>query len=227
MRDCIAVVSGGMDSITLLYYLVKRKRRLPALLTFIYGQKHSKEIECVRLHAQRLMCRDLRVIDLSLLAPAFASSSLVSGNLSIPDAAAAADDPQPSTYVPNRNMVFLSIAVAYAETRGVDEVYYGAQRHDRPGYWDASSDFVEQMNAVLKLNRKKPIQIRAPFASNSKADIVRLGFELGVDFGKTWSCFRGQEIACGRCAACVERLQAFEEMGLQDSLSYQSPIAAS
>jgi len=129
--------------------------------------------------------------------------------------------------VPNRNMVFLSIAVAYAETRRVDEVFYGAQRHDQPGYWDASIDFVNHMNTVLRLNRGKPIQIIAPFVSNSKADIVRLGFELGVDFRKTWSCFRGQEIACGRCAACVERLQAFEEMGLQDSLSYQSPIAAS
>jgi 7-cyano-7-deazaguanine synthase len=227
MRDCIAVVSGGMDSITLLYYLAKRKRRLPALLTFIYGQKHSKEIECARYHAQRLMCRDHRVIDLSLLAPAFASSSLVGSDLPIPDAATTRDDPQPSTYVPNRNMVFLSIAVAYAETRGLHEVYYGAQRHDQPGYWDASVEFVEKMNAVLRLNRKQPIQIIAPFASISKADIVRLGFELGVDFGRTWSCFGGQEIACGRCAACVERLQAFEEMGLQDSLSYQSPIAAS
>lgn len=226
MRDCIAVVSGGMDSVTLLYYLVKRKRRLPALLTFIYGQKHSKETECARYHAQRLTCRDHRMIDLSLLAPAFASSSLVSGSLPIPDATAA-DDPQPSTYVPNRNMVFLSIAIAYAETRGVHDVYYGAHRHDQPGYWDASVEFVEKMNGVLRLNRKQPIQIIAPFASNSKADIVRLGFELGVDFGKTWSCFRGQEIACGACSACVERLQAFEEMGLQDSLSYQSPIAAS
>lgn len=224
MSDCVVVISGGMDSITLLHYLVKRKRRLPTLLTFSYGQKHSKEIECVRYHAQRLMCRDHRLIDLSLLAPVFASSSLVSTGLAIPEAAAVLDNPQPSTYVPNRNMVFLSIAVAYAETRGVDEVYYGAQRHDQPGYWDASSDFVDRMNAVLRLNRKKAIQIRAPFAFNSKADIVRLGFELGVDFGKTWSCFRGQEIACGDCAACVDRLRAFAEMGLQDSLPYQTRV---
>lgn len=222
MRDCIAVVSGGMDSITLLYYLVKRKRRLPALLTFAYGQKHSKEIECVHYHAQRLLCRDHRLIDMSLLAPVFASSSLVSADLPIPDAAAAVGDPQPSTYVPNRNMIFLSIAVAYAETRGVDEVFYGAQRHDQPGYWDASSDFVHRMNALLQLNRARPIQISAPFASNSKADILRLGFELGVDFGRTWSCFRGHEVACGLCAACSERLHAFDELGLADSLPYQT-----
>jgi 7-cyano-7-deazaguanine synthase len=222
MIDCIAVVSGGMDSITLLNYLVKRKRRLPALLTFSYGQKHSKEIEFARYHAHRLGCRDHRVLDLSLLAPAFSGSSLVSSHIAIPDAETVLDDPQPSTYVPNRNMVFLSIAVAYAETRGVDEVYYGAQRHDRPGYWDASPDFVDQMNAVLSLNRQHIIRIQAPFAFNSKADIVRLGFELGVDFGKTWSCFRGGEMACGVCAACVERLAAFEEMGLRDTVPYQT-----
>ncbi|HSN74938.1 MAG TPA: 7-cyano-7-deazaguanine synthase QueC [Anaerolineae bacterium] len=223
MSDCIAVVSGGMDSITLLYYLVKRKRRLPALLTFSYGQKHGKEIEFARYHAQRLGCRDHRVLDLSLLAPVFSGSSLVSSALAIPDAETVLDDPQPSTYVPNRNMVFLSIAVAYAETREVPEVYYGAQRHDQPGYWDASPDFVDQMNAVLGLNRRNTIRIQAPFAFNSKADIVRLGFELGVDFGKTWSCFRGGEMACGVCSSCVERLRAFDEMGLRDPLPYASP----
>jgi len=224
MIDCIVVVSGGMDSVTLLYYLVKRKRRLPALLTFSYGQKHGREIEFARYHAQRLGCRDHRVLDLSLLAPAFSSSSLVALDLAIPDAESVLDDPQPSTYVPNRNMVFLSIAVAYAETRGVGEVFYGAQRHDQPGYWDASSDFVDQMNAVLSLNRKNSIRIQAPFAFNSKADIVRLGFELGVDFGKTWSCFRGGEMACGLCSACAERLRAFDEMGLRDPLPCASPI---
>lgn len=223
MIDCIVVVSGGMDSVTLLYYLVKRKRRLPALLTFSYGQKHSQEIEFARYHAQRLSCRDHRMLDLSLLAPAFSASSLVSPNMAIPDAESVLDDPQPSTYVPNRNMVFLSIAVAYAETRGVNEVYYGAQRHDLPGYWDAGRDFVDHMNAVLSLNRKNAIRIHAPFAFNSKADIVRLGFELGVDFGKTWSCFRGGEKACGLCSACVERLRAFDEMGLRDPLPYASP----
>jgi 7-cyano-7-deazaguanine synthase len=222
MIDCIVVVSGGMDSITLLYYLVKRKRRLPALLTFSYGQKHGKEIEFARHHAQHLGCRDHRVLDLSLLAPVFASSSLVSSRLAIPDAETVPDDPQPSTYVPNRNMVFLSIAVAYAETRGVDEVYYGAQRHDQPGYWDASPDFVDRMNALLRLNRMRPLRIQAPFAFNSKADIVRLGFELGVDFGKTWSCFGGAELACGVCSSCVERLGAFDEMGLRDTLPYRT-----
>lgn len=222
MIDCIVVVSGGMDSVTLLYYLVKRKRRLPALLTFIYGQKHDREVECARHHACRLGCKDHRLLDLSPLAPAFARSSLVAGGPAVPDLEAVLEDPQPSTYVSNRNMVFLSIAAAYAETRGVDEVYYGAQRHDLPGYWDATPNFVDQMNAVLRLNRKNTVQIRAPFAFNSKADIVRLGFELGVDFGTTWSCFRGQEVACGRCAACVERLRAFEEMGLVDSLPYQT-----
>ena len=135
---------------------------------------------------------------------------------------AVAGDDQPSTYVPNRNMIFLSIAVAYAETRGMAEVYYGAQRNDLVSYWDTTPEFVDRMNATLQLNRKNTIQIKTPFVHNSKADILRLGFELGVDYGKTWSCFQGDQVACGVCPACVQRLQAFEELGIPDPLPYRS-----
>lgn len=221
MIDCVAVVSGGIDSTTLLYYLVERKQRRPALLTFVYGQKHTREIEYARYHARRLGCGDHLLVDLSLLAPVFASSSLVSADLAVPDRDAASHEAQPSTYVPNRNLIFLTIAAAYAETRGATEVYYGAQRNDLAGYWDTTLDFVERTNALLRLNRVHRIQIQAPFVSLSKADVVRLGFELGVDYGKTWSCFRGEDRACGRCQPCVDRLAAFREMGLADPLPYQ------
>lgn len=220
MIDCIAVVSGGMDSITLLYYLVKRKGRKPALLTFSYGQKHSRETECVQYHAKRLGCPEPTVIDLSSLAPAFASSALVSPELPVPDMAAIAGHPQPPTYVPNRNMILLAVSVAYAETRAVGEVYYGAQRSDLVGYWDTTPEFVERMNTLLRLNRRCVVQVKAPFVFYSKTDIVRLGFELGVDYAKTWSCFRGEPLACGTCPACTERLAAFDEMGMHDPLPY-------
>lgn len=222
MIDSIAIISGGMDSVTLLYYLVKRKAYSPALLTFAYGQKHTREAEFARYHARRLRCRDHRLLDLTFLVPAFAGSSLVSDDLPIPSMQAVAGDDQPSTYVPNRNMIFLSIAVAYAETRSVAEVYYGAQRNDLVSYWDTTLEFVDRMNATLQLNRKNTIQIKTPFVHNSKADILRLGFELGVDYGKTWSCFQGDQVACGVCPACVQRLQAFEELGICDPLPYRS-----
>ncbi len=221
MIDSIAIISGGMDSVTLLYYLVKRKAHSPALLTFVYGQKHTREAEFARYHARRLKCRDHRLLDLTFLVPAFAGSSLVSDDLPIPSMQAVAGDDQPSTYVPNRNMIFLSIAIAYAETRGVAEVYYGAQRNDLVGYWDTTPEFVDRMNATLQLNRRNSIQIKTPFVHYSKADILRLGFELGVDYGKTWSCFHGDQVACGVCPACVQRLQAFEELDIPDPLPYR------
>lgn len=221
MIDSIAIISGGMDSVTLLHYLVKRKARSPALLTFTYGQKHCREVELARYHARRLKCTDHRLLDLTLLVPVFASSSLVSDDLDVPSMQAVTGDDQPSTYVPNRNMIFLSIAVAYAETRGVSEVYYGAQRSDLLGYWDTTPAFVERMNAVLQLNRKNTIHIKTPFVHYSKADILRLGFELGVDYGKTWSCFQSGPLACGVCPACVQRLHAFDELGIADPLPYR------
>lgn len=221
MIDCVAIVSGGMDSVTLLHYLVKKEQRHPAVLTFLYGQKHSKEIEYAQTQAKRLGCTEHLVLNLNLLRPLFASSALVSEEQVVPAAAEVMGDPQPLTYVPNRNMIFLALAAAYAETNGVTEIYYGAQRHDIYGYWDTTPDFLARLNNVFTLNRKTPLQIKAPFVHYSKADLLSIGLELGVDYAQTWSCYEGQEAACGRCPTCAERLQAFAEVGAQDPLPYQ------
>ena len=221
MVDCVAIVSGGMDSVTLLHYLVKTEHRNPAVLTFFYGQKHDKEVAFARAQTALLGCREHLVLDLALLRPLFASSALVAAEQEIPDAAAVAGDPQPATYVPNRNMIFLSLAAAYAETNGVNELYYGAQQHDIYGYWDTTPDFLARLNQLFALNRKTPIQIKAPFVTHSKTDLLRVGLELAVDYGQTWSCYQGGEMACGRCPTCAERLQAFADMGLTDPLPYR------
>jgi 7-cyano-7-deazaguanine synthase len=118
-------------------------------------------------------------------------------------------------------MIFLALAAAFAETQGVSDIYYGAQRHDIYGYWDTTPQFLEQLNNVYRLNRKAPIQILAPFVTYSKTDILRIGLELEVDYSKTWSCYEGQDVACGRCPTCAERLQAFQNLGLTDPLTYQ------
>jgi len=221
MMDAVVILSGGMDSVTLLHYLVKREKRNPAVLTFTYGQKHSKETALAEYHAKNLGCPGHLVVDLSGLVSVFSDSALVNKEISIPDLEQVQGDPQPPTYVPNRNMVFLSIAAAYAETNGVNVVYYGAQAQDMYGYWDTTSDFLERINALLSLNRKKPVRILAPFVSFSKTDVLRMGLELGIDYEKTWSCYQGGEAACGRCPTCVERLQAFKNLGLTDPLPYQ------
>jgi len=222
MIDSVAIVSGGLDSVTLLHYLVKEQQRRPAVITFIYGQKHSKEVDFARKQADLLDCEAHLVLDLGLLRPLFAHSALIDAETAVPDVIDVMGDPQPVTYVPNRNMIFLALAAAYAETHAVSEVFYGAQRHDMYGYWDTTPQFLAQLNQVYGLNRKNPIEIEAPFINYSKTDLVRRGLELEVDYSQTWSCYEGQELACGRCPTCAERLKAFEDLGLADPLPYRA-----
>lgn len=217
--DCVAIVSGGMDSVTLLHYLIKEKKRRPAVLTFLYGQKHDKEVACARWQCQQLGCDPHLVLDLGLLRPLFANSALVGAQTAIPTAEAVQGDPQPATYVPNRNLIFLALAAAWAETQDVTEVFYGAQRHDLYGYWDTTPTFLERINQLLGLNRQKAIQIQAPFVDHSKADLLRVGLALDVDYAQTWSCYEGGERACGVCPTCAERLQAFAAVGINDPLA--------
>lgn len=220
MPDSVAIVSGGMDSVTLLHFLVKEMQLEPAVITFVYGQKHDKEVDYARANAAELRLSAHLVLDLSLLTPLFAHSALVAADVDVPDVLDVLGDPQPVTYVPNRNMIFLALAAAYAETHDVGDIYYGAQRHDIYGYWDTTPQFLARLNDVYALNRKTPLQIKAPFVEFSKSDILRTGLALGVDYATTWSCYEGKDAACGRCPTCAERLQAFAELGLQDPLPY-------
>ena len=220
MPDCVAIISGGMDSVTLLHHLVKTQGQQPAVITFLYGQKHDREIECARANVALLGLEQPMMVDLSPMKGIFGGSALVDETVDIPDIVDVMGDPQPPTYVPNRNMIFLSLAVAYAESLNVSTVYYGAQRHDVYGYWDTTPDFLARLNQVYALNRKSAIKIEAPFVQHSKADILRMGLELEVDYAQTWSCYVGGDAACGRCPTCAERLKAFEEVGMADPLPY-------
>jgi 7-cyano-7-deazaguanine synthase len=221
MTNCIAIVSGGMDSVTLLHYLVKERGVETAVITFLYGQKHAKEVDLAKEQAQLLGCKEHLVLDLGVLRPLFTTSALVADDIAIPSIEAVTGDPQPATYVPNRNMIFLALAAAYAESHNADTVYYGAQSHDMYGYWDTTPEFLAQLNQVYGLNRKTPIHIEAPFVHYSKTDILRKGLKLGVDYGRTWSCYEGQTAACGQCPTCAERLQAFANVGITDPIPYQ------
>lgn len=219
--DSVAVVSGGMDSITLLHYMVKEQLLSPAVIAFNYGQKHFRELQCVDYHVKALGLPTPEILDLTNLMTLFHRSSLINPEQPVPDATAVVQNDQPpSSYVPNRNMLFLAIAVAFAENSGMEKVFYGAQRHDIYGYWDTTKTFLSKLNELYALN-PETVQIEAPFVDFSKANILQVGLRLDVDYAHTWSCYRGEEKACGTCPTCVERLAAFEQLDMTDPIEYK------
>ncbi|MBA4387753.1 MAG: 7-cyano-7-deazaguanine synthase QueC [Verrucomicrobia bacterium] len=219
MKRAVVLVSGGMDSTTLLHYLKKTEGvdELHAI-SFLYGQKHSREIKMARKQAKKAGVKVHKTIDISPFKHLTTGSALTDRTEPIPELSKLSSEQrkQPPTYVPNRNMVFLSMAAAYAESVGIEELYYGAQLQDEYGYWDCSIDFLERMNHVLRLNHKKPIRVRAPFVGLRKAELLRMGMEMGVDYSDTWTCYHGNKKPCGTCPSCVERGKAFAEVGMAD-----------
>lgn len=223
MSKCVILVSGGMDSVTLLHYAVKTlKMKEIYALSFNYGQKHSRELEEARWNCKKFPeVKEHRVLDLGFMREILKnSSSLVGDVIDVPDlhSIAEKDLDQPITYVPNRNMMLLSLAASYAESCGCQDVYYGAQAQDEYGYWDCTEDFLSRINQVLALNRRDEVEIKAPFVHKSKGDVVSIGLENDVDFGRTWTCYRGGEKPCQECPSCVERKLAFEQAGQKDPL---------
>lgn len=222
MSRAVVLVSGGLDSAVLLAY-VRQRLGVAGVhaLSFNYGQKHVRELEMAGRQVAAAGVLSHRVVDLGFFSELIAGgSALTDKALAVPDLDAIPAErlSQPPTYVPNRNMVFLSMAAAHAEATGSADVYYGAQAQDEYGYWDCTEGFVTAMNGVLSLNRARAVTIRAPFVGMSKAAVVRLGAELGVRFEDTWSCYRGGARPCGRCPTCIERGRAFEAEGLIDPL---------
>ncbi len=223
-KPAVVLLSGGMDSSALLHHVARSLGHGPIhALSYDYGQRHARELECAAWQAEQAGVAEHRVLDISFVGDLVKpGTSLVEGGNAVPDLGTLrdADLDQPPTYVPNRNMMLLSLAVAYAEARGVRDVFYGAQAQDEYGYWDCTAEFVEKLNRVLALNRREAVTIHAPFVRMRKTESLRIGLELGVDYGHTWSCYRGEETACGTCPTCVERLNAFKETGTVDPLPY-------
>ena len=223
-EGAVVLTSGGVDSTTLLFYVAETLGRRPVYtLSFAYGQRHARELACAERQARAVGVAEHRVVDLpDLGALVEGVTALAAGGLDVPDLADLDEEAleQPPTYVPNRNMILLALAAAYAEARGERDVFYGAQAHDEYGYWDCTPDFVARLNEVFELNRRTPVAVHAPFAGKSKGETVKIGLALGVDYAHTWSCYRGGDLACGTCPTCVERLRAFEEAGVADPIAY-------
>lgn len=230
----VVLLSGGLDSTVLLHHVVKDLGRSPVhALSFNYGQRHSRELDAARWQVEEIYSflrrtgsrkrMFHRVIDISFLGPLVAqATTLVTGGGEVPDLAEVAvfDLVQPPTYVPFRNMILLSLAAALAESEKCGAIFHGAQAQDEYGYWDCTREFIDSVNRTMTLNRKHLITVEAPFAEMRKSHELAIGQRLGVDFSKTWSCYRGGRLACGTCPTCVERLKAFAEAGLDDPLVY-------
>lgn len=213
----VVIYSGGMDSFTVLHKAVQAGHDVYAL-SFNYGQRHVKELQCAAQVCQELGIKH-KIVDISAINQLLAGSSLTD-NIDIPEGHYAADNMK-STVVPNRNMILLSLAVGYAVSLGASQVYYGAHSGDHFIYPDCRPEFVQKMHDVCQIANYEPVAIVSPYLSQTKIDILADGLAMGLDYSKTWTCYNGREKACGKCGSCQERLEAFALNKAVDPLPYE------
>ena len=216
-KKVVVIYSGGMDSFTVLNRALKDDKEVFAL-TFDYGQRHVKEIECASAVCKSLNVKH-KVIDISAINQLLAGSSLTD-DIDIPEGHYEAESMK-STVVPNRNMILLSLAVGYAVSVGAEQVYYGAHSGDHAIYPDCRPEFVKKMNDVCQIANYEAVEIFSPYLEASKTDILTDGIKMGLDYSQTWTCYNGREKACGKCGACQERLEAFNDNNVEDPLAYE------
>lgn len=215
----IVVLSGGLDSTVVLYDAVERNSTDGVkAISFNYGQRHVRELESAHGVTEKLGIEH-KIVDLTALTELFGGSALTNRAVAVPDGHYT-DNSMKSTIVPNRNMILLSIAAAWAISEKFDAVAYGAHAGDHTIYPDCRDEFVESCARTLKLADWHPVEIVRPFVKYTKREIVLRGAELGVPFAKTWSCYKGGHLHCGTCGTCVERREAFVEAGVLDPTSY-------
>lgn len=214
----VVLCSGGMDSVAALYW-ARAHHTVVAVASFDYGAKHNpREIPFAREHAAALGVRH-EVIALPFVNQLFASHLLQSGG-EIPEGHYAADNMK-QTVVPFRNAIMLSITCGFAESAGAEGLIIAAHGGDHAIYPDCREAFMQAMGDTMRLGTYAGIALLRPFIDLTKGGIARVGHGLGVPFARTWSCYKGGEIHCGRCGTCVERREAFLEAGLTDPTTYQ------
>lgn len=220
----ISVLSGGLDSTILTYYLVdKFGNENVYALTFNYKQKHNIEINKAKITCEKLKIKH-KIIDISFLGDIIAPVSALSSksDLQVPELKEVLGDPQPITYVPFRNLILVALALSFAESNGCEKVFLGIQKHDLYGYWDTTEEFLNALNNLIQLNRKNKIKVEAPFLYLSKTQEIQIGIKLNVDFKDTNSCYNPTEDgkACGKCPTCRERLKGFNDNNIKDPIEY-------
>ncbi len=222
MKKAIVLLSGGLDSTTALYLAKSEGFDELYALTFLYGQKHDKELQSARMIAKKAEVKEHKIV--SLLLNQWNGCALTDPDMEVEDGDLHRQD-IPATYVPARNMVFLSVAASWADALNITDIFIGVSEVDYSGYVDCREEFVRSMEATINLGtvlgaeKKQRIRIHAPFMHMTKAEEIKLGQKLGVDYSLTWPCYRGDEKPCGRCDSCLLREKAFAEAGIKDPLT--------
>lgn len=217
MKDSVIVVSGGMDSITLLY---DKKEEIALAVTFDYGSKHNaREIAWAKVHCGRLGIRHI-VINLDFMQKYF-TSSLLEGGDEIPEGHYA-DENMKSTVVPFRNGIMLSVAAGIAESNGLKKILIANHGGDHTIYPDCRPEFIGAMDRAIANGTYEDVRIDAPYTNITKTDIAKIGKRLGIDYSETWSCYKGGERHCGKCGTCIERKEAMALAGIDDRTEYES-----
>ncbi|MBD2360711.1 7-cyano-7-deazaguanine synthase QueC [Anabaena minutissima FACHB-250] len=220
----VILLSGGLDSSTILYQ-AKSDGCECYSMSFDYQQRHRRELHSALLVGQKAEVVQHQVVNFDLRQ--WGGSALTDDAIALPEARSLDEMSQsiPVTYVPARNTIFLSFALAYAEAIAAERVYIGVNALDYSGYPDCRPDYIQAMQEVFRLGTKQgrvgqPIKIVAPLLELKKTEIIQLGNQLGVPWDLTWSCYAGGDVACGVCDSCRLRLAAFAELGLVDPLPY-------
>ena len=216
MKNSVIIVSGGMDSITLLY---DHKDEVALGISFDYGSNHNaREIPFAKMHCERLGIKHI-TINLDFMHQYF-KSSLLDGAEAIPEGHYA-DDNMKSTVVPFRNGIMLSIAIGIAESNNLDQVFIANHGGDHTIYPDCRPEFINAIDAAATAGTYNNVKVVAPYTKITKSDIARIGKKLGIDYTETWSCYKGGEVHCGKCGTCVERKEALAEAGIEDKTIYE------
>lgn len=214
-KDSIIVLSGGLDSTTMLYEF---KDRIALAVSFHYGSNHNdKELAFARLHCERLGIHHI-IIPLDFIGKYF-HSSLLEGADAIPEGQYDAENMK-STVVPFRNGIMLAVAAGLAENDGLKYIMLANHAGDHTIYPDCRPEFVRSMSEAVKAGTYEGVEVFAPYTNITKADIARRGKELGIDYTETWSCYKGGEHHCGKCGTCTERIEALRDAGIDDKTIY-------
>jgi len=217
MKNNLIIVSGGMDSVTLLH---DRKEEIALAVTFDYGSNHNKrEAEFAKYHCEKLGIEHI-IIPLAFIGQYF-NSSLLQGADAIPEGHYAAENMK-STVVPFRNGIMLSVACGLAESRGLKQVLIANHFGDHAIYPDCRASFIAHFKEAMIQGTYDGVQLCAPYTDITKTDIAKIGKRLGVDYSMTYSCYKGGEKHCGKCGTCVERKEALAGAGIDDPTEYEA-----
>ena len=216
MKDSVIIVSGGMDSITLLY---DRREEIALAISFDYGSNHNaREIAYAEMHCKRLGIEHI-TIPLDFMHKYF-RSSLLEGADAIPEGHYAAENMK-STVVPFRNGIMLAVAAGVAESRNLTKLLIANHGGDHTIYPDCRPEFISAMDSATNAGTYVGVRVVAPYTNITKGDIARIGKKLGIDYAETWSCYKGGEKHCGKCGTCVERKEALAYAGIEDTTEYE------